>query len=122
MAGPPSVKRRWRFYQTAAGRRPVRDFLDGLSGDDLAAVLGAMRDVTRNGLVAARHVRGDIYEVREDGDRQAFRILFAPEGRTGQVLLALEGFSKKTRKTPPAEIELAERRLADWRERGRHRR
>ena len=76
-----------------------------------------MRDVARNGLVAARHLRGDIYEVREDGDRQTFRILFAAEGRSRQVLLALEGFSKKTRRTPPALIDLAERRLTDWRHR-----
>jgi hypothetical protein len=33
--------------------------------------------------------------------RPFFRILFAPEGRYGQVLLALEGLAKKTRKTPP---------------------
>jgi phage-related protein len=120
MPATGKVKRRWRFYETAGGRRPVREFLDGLSGDDLAAVAGAMRDVTRNGLVAARHVRGDIYEVREDGDRQTFRILFAAEGRSDQVLLALEGFSKKTRKTPPSLIDPAERRLTDWRARGRH--
>lgn len=116
---PP--RRRWRFYETVAGRRPVRDFLDGLSGDDLAAVLAAMRDVARNGLVVARHVRGDIYEVREDGDRQTFRILFSAEGRSGHVLLALEGFSKKSQKTPPALIRLAERRLGDWRGRARPR-
>ena len=110
--GEPA-RRRWRFYETPAGRKPVRDFLDGLSGDDLAAVLAAMRDVAHNGLAAARHLRGDIHEVREDGDRQTFRILFAAEGQNRQVLLALEGFSKKTRKTPPALIELAERRLAE---------
>jgi phage-related protein len=115
----PPARRRWRFYETPAGRKPVRDFLDGLSGDDLAAVLAAMRDVAHNGLAAARHLRGDIYEVREDGDRQTYRILFAAEGRSGQVLLALEGFTKKTRKTPPTLIDLAERRLTDWRDRAR---
>lgn len=46
-----------------------------------------------------------------------YRLLFAPEGRQGQILLALDGFSKKTQKTPPAKIELAEKRLADWRRR-----
>lgn len=49
---------------------------------------------------ATRHLCGDIYEVRADGDRQTFRILFANEGRSGQILLALEGFSKKTQKSP----------------------
>ena len=78
-----------------------------------------MRDVAQDGLVAARHLRGDIYEVRASGDRQAFRVLFANEGRRGQILLALEAFSKKTQRTPAPQMELAERRLADWRARGR---
>jgi phage-related protein len=45
-------------------------------------------------------------------------ILFAPEGQRSQILLALEGFSKTTQKTPPEKIQLAERRLADWQRRG----
>lgn len=111
-------KRRWRDYRTAAGRRPIKDFIDGISDTDAAAVVAAMRDVRDVGLAAARHLRGQIYEVRADGDRQTYRILFAPEGRRSHVLLALEGFSKKTQKTPPEKIRLAERRLADWRRRG----
>jgi phage-related protein len=114
-------KRRWRDYRTAAGRRPVKEFVDELSDVDAAAVVAAMQDVRNEGLAAARHLRGEIYEVRADGDRQTFRILFAPEGRRSQVLLALEGFSKKTQKTPPEKITVAERRLADWRRRGRSR-
>jgi hypothetical protein len=66
--------RRWRDYRTAAGRRPVRDFLDGLTDADAAAVVAAMKEVQADGLIAARHLRGEIYEVRADGDRQAFRI------------------------------------------------
>lgn len=111
------TKRRWRDYRTAAGRRPIKEFIDGLSDIDAASVVAAMKDVREAGLAAARHLRGEIYEVRADGDRQTFRILFAPEGRRGQVLLALEGFSKKTQKTPSEKIQLAERRLADWRRR-----
>ena len=114
-------KRKWRDYRTGAGRRPIKDFIDGLSDADAAAVVAAMRDVRDVGLAAARHLRGEIYEVRADGDRQTYRILFAPEGRRSQVLLALEGFSKKTQKTPPEKIRLAERRLADWRRRGQGR-
>jgi phage-related protein len=110
------VRRRWRDYRTAAGRRPVKEFIGGLSDADAAAVIAAMKDIQREGLSAARHLRGDIYEVRADGDRQTFRILFAPEAY-GQVLLALDGFSKKTQKTPPDAIRLAERRLAEWRRR-----
>jgi len=78
-----------------------------------------MATVREEGLRAARHLKGDIYEVRAYGDRQTFRILFAIEGRAGQVLLSLDGFSKKAQKTSPEKIRLAERRLADWRQRGR---
>lgn len=96
----------------------MKEFLDGLTDGDAAAIVAAMKDVQIGGLAAARHLRGEIYEVRADGDRQAFRILFAAEGKTKSVLLALEGISKKSQKTPPETIRVAERRLADWRRRG----
>jgi len=111
-------KRRWRDYETAAGRRPVREFLDRLSDGDAAEVLAAMKDVEKNGLSIAEHLEGEIHEVKAEGDRQTFRILFAPQGKHDQVLLSLEGFSKKMQKTPRSKIELAKRRLRDWRARG----
>jgi phage-related protein len=120
--GSSATRRRWRDYRTRSGRRPVREFLDELSAADRAAVLAGMEDVRHYGLRAARHLDGDIWEVRADGDRVIYRLLFAQEGGRGQILLALEGFNKKTRKTPPPVIELANRRLADWRWRGDQRR
>lgn len=112
------VRHRWRDYRTSAGRRPVKEFLDRLSDEDAAEVIAAMAEVREEGLQAARHLRREIYEVRADGRTATFRILFAPEGKKGRVLLALEGFSKKTRRTPRRLIELAERRLMNWRARG----
>ena len=112
------IRHRWRDYATPSGNRPVRDFLRALSDADRAAVLAAMADVRREGLRSARHLRGDIWEIRADGDRQTFRILFAPEGRRSHVLLALEGFPKTTQRTPQEKIRLAERRLINWRARG----
>lgn len=67
----------------------MKEFIDGLTDEDAA-------------------------EGRDD----SFRVIFAQEGKRGRVLLALDGFVKKTRKTPPRLIQLAERRLADWRSRG----
>jgi phage-related protein len=117
-SGRPVPRRRWRGYETAAGRSPVEEFIDGLSDDDAAAVLAGMREVRDRGLAAARHLEDDIWEVRVDGDRVVYRILFAEEGSRSQVLLALEGLKKKTQKTPRTTIDLAKRRLADWRRRG----
>jgi phage-related protein len=116
-------RRQWRDYRTAAGGRPVKDFFDQLADAEVAAIVAAMKDVAADGLRAAKHLRGDVYEVRADGRTRTFRVLFAPEGRFGQVLLSLSGFVKKTQKTPLRELALAESRLAEWRERGqaRHR-
>ncbi|MEX2323886.1 MAG: type II toxin-antitoxin system RelE/ParE family toxin [Acidimicrobiia bacterium] len=113
------AKRRWRDYRTPGGRRPVKQFIDGLSDADAAAIVAAMKDVEVNGNEVAHHLDGDIYEVRAAGDKQAFRILYATEGKEDQVLLALESISKKTQRTPRQAIQLAKRRLADWRSRGR---
>lgn len=114
-------RRRWRFYRTFSGATPVRDFLmsSTLPPGDRDEVLAAMKDVQLNGLVDARHLRGDIFEVRATGARASYRVLFAAVGARSQVLLAVSAFSKKTQKTPPSEIALAARRLADWRRRGR---
>jgi phage-related protein len=118
---PPFVRRRrHRRLRRPAAPGSRREF-DGGHHRRLKAlrqVLAAMREVALLGLRAARHLVGDLYEVRADGEHEAFRILFGPEGRRGQVLLALEGFSKKTQKTRPATIRLAQRRLADWGSRG----
>jgi phage-related protein len=112
------VKHRWREYRTATGRRPVKEFIDRLSDENAAEVAAAMAEVREEGLSAARHLRGEIYEVRAECKDVTLRILFAQEGRKGRVLLALEGFVKKTRKAPEHLLRLAERRLAEWRARG----
>jgi phage-related protein len=122
VGGPPPIRRRWRDYKTASGRSPVEEFIDKLSDADAAAVLVGMEEVRDQGLRAARHLDGDIWEVRVGGDRVIYRILFAEEGSRGQILLALDVFNKKTQKTPRATIELAKKRLADWRRRGDQRR
>jgi len=38
----PKRRRRWRDFRTAAGGRPVRDFLDTLTDEELAEVVAAM--------------------------------------------------------------------------------
>jgi phage-related protein len=92
--------------------------LDSLDDQDLASVAAAMKEVRQEGLKAARHLDGEIYEVRADGRGVIYRVLFAPQGKHKQVFLSLEAFKKKTQKTPAATIQLARRRLNDWKRRG----
>ncbi len=64
-----------------------------------------MKEVAEGGLVDARHLRGDNYEVRADADRRSFRVLFSKE--TKFILLSLSAFEKRTQKTPARELDLA---------------
>src|SRR5215472_12426282 len=113
-------KRRWLDYQTASGARPVQEFIKQQSGENRQAILAAMKDVEQEGLTAARHLRGEVYEVRAEGTAQSFRILFATEGRYHQILLSLEAFSKKTQKTPPEKSSLPSSVLRTGERVGKH--
>jgi phage-related protein len=93
--------------------------MDGVSSGDREEIVRAMRRVAREGLVAARHLRGEIYEVRVGGADVIYRLLFATDGAKSQVLLSLHAFVKKTQRTPPDAIVLAEKRLKSWRSRRR---
>ena len=99
----------------------MREFLVSLSEEARVEVLAAMKDVQENGLEVARHVQREIYEVRASHNKVEYRILFATEGAKSQVLLSLESFQKKTRRTPPDRIDVALDRLKDWRARSRRR-
>jgi phage-related protein len=113
-----ATARRWRDYRTATGGRPVKAYLDELTDEEVAAVVAGMKEVMDRGLIASRHLRGDVYEVRADARTRSFRLLFSSEGRGGRILLSLSVFEKRTQKAPGRQLELAERRLSDWRARG----
>ncbi|HEY4036157.1 MAG TPA: type II toxin-antitoxin system RelE/ParE family toxin [Ktedonobacteraceae bacterium] len=111
-------RRCWRHYRTQSGACPTLDFISAQPPSVIAEIVAAMNRVKRDGLSVARKLRGDIWEVRIMYDTNIYRLLFAPIGSHSHILLALECFQKKTQKTPPAKIDLAEARLADWLQRG----
>jgi ribosome-binding protein aMBF1 (putative translation factor) len=43
-------RRRWRFYETASGAKPVQSFLDNLVAIEAAEVVAAMKEIAREGL------------------------------------------------------------------------
>lgn len=61
------------------------------------------------GLPLVRHLKGDLWEVRTRLSNRIARVIFALEGNT---MFLLHGFFKTTQQTPPAQLELAEKR---WR-------
>ena len=111
-------KRRWRYYRTESGACPVLDFIRAQPASVIAEILAEMKCIECQGLSISRKLRGNIWEARVACDTNIYRLLFAPVGRHSHILLALECFQKKTQKTPPAKIDLAEARLADWLRRG----
>jgi phage-related protein len=100
-----------RFYATAAGRKPVRDWLLGLSKDD-RRIIG--RDIQKVefgwpiGMPYCRPLRDGLWEVRSDlaGGRIA-RVIFYI---AGSEMVLLHCFEKKTQKTPTRDIDLALKR------------
>lgn len=111
--------RRWRDYRTESGRRPVKEFLAALPIDDRAAIAAAMKDIQIHGNAGAHQLRGDIYEVRAYAGRRQYRVLYATEGKSDQVLLSVHAIVKTTRSIPLRDIDLTVRRLRNWRSRRR---
>ena len=67
------------------------------------------RDVTK--------VRSSIWEIRVDGDRRIFRLYYAKAVGGSPVLLGLVFAVKKRQKADPKVLDLAEKRLAEYRNR-----
>jgi len=89
---------------------------NALSADMRAKLQRTFRLVEERGLTAlvrplARPVDGRIWEFRVTGRDGIARSLYA--ATSGQTLLVLRTFIKKTPKTPRSEIEIAKRRLAE---------
>ena len=78
----------------------MKAYLDEVTDEEVAAIIAGIKEVLDRGLVASRHLRGDIYEVRADARTRSFRLLFSNEGRRGRILLSLSVFEKRTQKTP----------------------
>lgn len=100
-----------RFYASAGGRRPVREWLLGLSREDRRTIGTDIQKVEFGwplGMPYCRSLGRGLWEVRSAlaGGRIA-RVIFCL--KDGEMVL-LHCFEKKTQKTPPQEIELALRR------------
>jgi phage-related protein len=104
-----------RFYVNAAGRKPVRDWVLGLSEADRHTVGKDIQKVEFGWPIGRPHCaplgRG-LWEVRStlDASSRIARVIFCIGG--GSMIL-LHGFIKKTQKTPQADIDLALKRMKE---------
>ena len=100
-----------RFYATGTGRKPVREWLMELSENDRRFIGKDIQKVEFGwpiGTPYCRPLGHGLWEVRSDlTDGRIGRVIFCIGN--GEMVL-LHGFVKKSRKTPPQEIDLALRR------------
>jgi phage-related protein len=101
-----------RFYRSAGGREPVREWLKELPREDRRIVGEDIKDVEFAwplGMPLVRPLGRELWEVRCSltGGRIARVIFCVHEGE----MILLHGFVKKTQKTPSQEIEVALKRM-----------
>ena len=106
-----------RFYITAAGNEPARDWLLGLSRDDRRVVGFDIKTAQYGwplGMPLIRKLEPGLWEVRSMiGDGMA-RVLFTVMGGT---MVLLHGFVKKSQRMPATDLKTAKQRMADLKER-----
>jgi len=100
-----------RFYRSDRGREPVREWLKGLTVDDRRIIGEDIKDVEFAwpiGMPLVRSLGHDLWEVRSSLSRgQIARVIFCVHEES---MYLLNGFIKRTKKTPKHEIDLALRR------------
>jgi phage-related protein len=99
-----------KFYTTAAGRQPARDFLGSLSlevREDFLNYVSKLESGETLGMPISRNMSGvykGLKELRLNDVRGTYRIFYFFFGGDFHVLL---GFQKKTNKTPFRELQIA---------------
>lgn len=103
------------FFRTAAGNEPVRDWIRGLDADERAVIGADLRTVQVGfplGMPLCRPLGGALHELRCTlPTKKEARLIFFQDG---ERLVIVGGFIKKTQATPPAEIENARKRKAEY--------
>jgi phage-related protein len=102
------------FYRTESGFEPVREWLKMMSKADRLIIGTDISTVEYGwpvGMPTCKSLGGGLWEVRSNLSGNGIsRVLFSIQG--GRMYL-LNGFIKKSQKTPQSEIELDRKRLKD---------
>ncbi len=108
------------FYKSRDNKEPAMDFLNSLSTSARAKVVKLLNLLVEYGVLLkepyTKQVKGKIRELRIKDSQGAIRILYFTY--TGKRFILLHGFVKKTDRTPVSDIELAEKRMNDFIQRG----
>ncbi|PHU33633.1 type II toxin-antitoxin system RelE/ParE family toxin [Pseudobutyrivibrio ruminis] len=104
------------YYSFEDGSNPIDSYLDNLGMKMLAKVQMSVRMLEQFGtklrMPYSKHLEDGIFELRAVQGNSIERVLFF--FYVGDKAILTNGFTKKTRKTPKSEIELAKSRRADY--------
>lgn len=100
-----------RIYRDSRGRSPVEEFISALPEPDEARVRATVRYLQEVGNKArephSKHLEGNLFELRAKSTRIFY--CFKP----GEVIVLVHAFTKKSQKTPLAELEVAKKRVKE---------
>lgn len=111
------------FYTTPSGKSPVQDFLDSLSAKESQKVTWVLKLLESLPVVPQEYFKklrnsDGIWEVIVQQGNNTFRLLGFLQ--KGTLVILTNGFAKKSQKTPPQEIALAEQRKNEYLGRAQH--
>lgn len=102
-----------RFYVTAQGREPVREWPKNLPPEERRIIGEDLKTVQFGwplGMPLVRKLKPDLWEVRSTLPSGIARVLFT---KVGAIMVLVYGFIKKSRKLPPQDLDLALRRMKE---------
>ena len=108
------------LYVDDNGDSPIVDFLESLDPETQARFAWSIEQLRLRNVQAreplVRHVEGKLWELREESRTNIFRLMYF--FYTGQRIIFVHGFQKKTQKTPRREIGIALERMSKFIEGG----
>ncbi len=114
------MNREIKFYKTIDGKNPVKEFIDSQPAKVAKKIAWVLRLVETQDIVPISYFKNisgtKVYECRISLGNNIYRIL--GQFYQGYFVVLTNGFQKKTQKTPPEEIELCNKRMADQIARG----
>jgi phage-related protein len=110
------------FYRTEGGKCPVEEFLDSLRPKEAQKVLWVLRLIAELDRIPSQYFKKltgteEIWECRIRIKSKAYRIFCFFVG--GNTLVLTHGYSKKSQRTDPKQINLAETYRRDYLDRKR---
>ena len=99
------------FYKQSSGKEPLRLWLKSLPLDEMKIIGSDIKSVEFGwpiGMPCVKSLKEGLWEVRSSLNGRIARVLFCIKD---SKMILLHGFTKKTQKTPLAELNLARERM-----------